>query len=191
MKHTNIHNIFLLIALGATLAACNSASSYSTQLAQEKRLIANYLKVHNINVVYTLPADDAWGENDYYQVPGYDNLYYRLVHRGDSLLIQGDDTTRIEPVMRSELVVMRYRQYTLTEYPDTISYWTTMDNAYPAEFRFQTDYTNASNAWHLAVELMQYSNSECKIICPSKQGLSAEQNSVTPYGYDLHMKIKR
>lgn len=180
-----------LFTLAACLTACNSTSSYSSQLQQEKRLIADYIKREHINVIYTLPEDDAWGEHDYYQVPGYDNLLYRLVRRGDTVAINGNDTVVLEPIISTEKVIMRYRQYTLTEHPDTASFWTTMDTPAPTEFRYLTDYTTASNAWHIAVGLMQYSGSECKIICPSKLGLTPEQTSVTPYGYDLFMQIKR
>ena len=38
---------------------------------------------------------------------------------------------------------------------------------------------------------MMYTNAECQIICPSKLGFTADQNSVTPYCYIMKMKIKR
>ena len=37
---------------------------------------------------------------------------------------------------------------------------------------------------------MKTSDSECDIIIPSKQGFEAEQMSVTPYAYIMHIKIK-
>lgn len=174
-------------------SACdtNSSSSYSSLLSEEKETIANFIKRNNINVLQEMPADGHWGENDYYEVEGYDNLYFHLVEKGDTIQVIGNETIEIEPIKATEMVVMRYRQYTLTQYSDTASFWNTLDSTYPTEFRYLTDYTTASTAWHVAVSLMKYSGSECKIICPSKLGLSAEQSSVTPYGYDLRMKIKR
>ncbi|MBR1426056.1 MAG: DUF4827 family protein [Paludibacteraceae bacterium] len=187
--------ITLLSALAAcllfSLTACNSASSYSSQLQDEKQLIADYIKREHINIIYELPEDDQWGEKDYYQVPLRDNFLFHLVRRGDTIAINGTDTVHLSPVTDNDMIIMRYRRYTLTEHPDTASFWTTMDTPSPTEFRYLTDYTNASTAWHIAVGLMRYSGSECRIICPSKLGLSAEQTSVTPYGYDLYMRIKR
>ena len=45
--------------------------------------------------------------------------------------------------------------------------------------------------WQVALKYMKYTDSECKIICPSKLGFSNENSAVIPYGYDLKIKIKR
>ena len=180
-----------LIAL-ATLSSC-SGNSYSADLKAEKKLIEDYIARNNLNIIYELPADDVvWGEKDYYQVAGYDYLYFHLVHRGSPFHVNGDgDTVRTDSVIASETVVMRYRKYTLEVDADTADYMTTLNSAYPLEFKYLTDYTTAPVAWHVAVGLMKYSDSECKIICPSKRGFTEDGNTVTPYGYDLKMKIKR
>jgi hypothetical protein len=59
-------------------------------------------------------------------------------------------------------------------------------------FRYQ-DYNdnNACIAWHIAVGLMKYSGTSCKIICPSKLGFDDANTSVTPYGYDISILVKR
>lgn len=183
-----------LLVLGALCAMTScTGNTYSSQLKAEKKLIQAYLEREKINVIHEIPEDDKkWGEKDYYQVSGYDNLYFHLVKRGDPIHITASgDTIATDEVIATETVVMRYRKYTLDTNADTASYWTVLDSAYPVEFTYLTDYTTAPKAWHAAVGLMKYSESECKIICPSKLGFSEDGNTVTPYGYDLKMKIKR
>jgi hypothetical protein len=50
---------------------------------------------------------------------------------------------------------------------------------------------DACTGWQVALKYMKYTDSQCKIICPSKMGFSEENSAVTPYGYDLKIKIKR
>ena len=179
MKISSI--LLLLGAAAAVLTSCN-ANSYSSELKAEKQLIEDYIARENINVIYEMPENDAdWGEKDYYQVNGYDYLYFHLIKRGP----------QENPITATETVVMRFKQYTLTTTPDTADYWTTLNSAYPLEFTYLTDYTTAPTAWHVAVGLMKYNDSECKIICPSKLGFTDDQSTVTPYGYHMKMKIKR
>ncbi len=173
--------IFALGAAALILTGCNS-NSYSNELKAEKKLIEDYIARENIHVITELPDDDEWGEKDYYQVSGYDYLYYHLVKRGSE---------EEDPVTATETVVMRFKQYTLTASADTADYWTTLNSAYPLEFTYLTDYTKAPTAWHVAVGLMEYGESECKIICPSRYGFTDDQTTVTPYGYHMKMKIKR
>ncbi len=183
---------FIGLAAITALYGCSS-NSYSSDLKKEKQLIEDYIARNGFNIIDELPADDVvWGEKDYYQVAGYDYLYFHLVHRGKPFHINADgDTIRSDSVIASETVVMRYRKYTLEVNADTADYMTTLNSAYPLEFTYLTDYTTAPVAWHVAVGLMKYSDSECKIICPSKRGFTEDGNTVTPYGYDLKMKIKR
>lgn len=185
----------LLIAVCASaliLTGCNS-NSYSSDLKAEKELIEDYLKREGINVLTELPADDAkWGEKDYYKVKDYDYLYYHLIKRGTPYhLNDKGDTVKTPAITSSETVVMRFKKYTLKVDADTADYWTTLDSAYPLEFSYMTDYNTAPIAWHVAVQLMEYSDSECKIICPSKLGFTDDQTTVTPYGYHFKMRIRR
>lgn len=174
---------FFYIAVLAVLTACTSNNNYSKLLKAEKEEIARYIKSNNIKVIYEEPDEDyEWADNEYYQIAGRDNLYFHLVKRGNK------EAGAVEP---TETVILRYRQYTLKQPADTASFWTTLEQPYPVEFQFLTDYTNASVGWQEAVRLMKYTDAECKLICPSKLGFTAEQTSVTPYGYDMKIKIKR
>lgn len=168
--------IVLLIAYG-----CNS-NIYSEQLKKERALIESYIKRTGIQVVDTLPANDAWTENLYYRVPGYDNFYFQMVELGD--------TTQPE-LEAEEVVLLRFKRYTLNEYPDSLFNWGTMDSADPIRLQYMVNSETSCTGWQIALQYMKYHESQCKIICPSKMGFSEENASVTPYGYDLKIKIKR
>ena len=155
-------------------------------------MIENYISRHQINVLTEWPGDDyVWAEKDYFLVPELDDLYFHLRYRGDSLLIEGEDTMVIEPVAEQETIVMRYKKFALTDNPDTLSNWSTLDQAYPTEFKYLNTSTCEASGWHIAVKYMKYHNAECQIICPSRWGFDADQNSVTPYCYIMKMLIKR
>lgn len=175
--------LWILPFVGVMMTSC-LGNTYSKQLQDEKKIITNYLERENIHVIDTVPAEDyVWGEKDYCRVSGVDNMYYHLVHQGD---------TSRKPIIVNEVVIVRYRKYTLTAESDTVvRNWTTLDNPNPTEFKYLINSSNACSAWHKAVELMQYTGAECKIICPSKQGFDIDQNSVIPYGYDLKIQVKR
>ena len=173
-----------LILMGIVLLAaygCNS-NIYSEQLKKERQLIENYISRNGYVVVDTLPADDAWGENVYYRVPDYDNFYFHMVEKGD--------TTQAE-IESGETVLLRYKRYTLTEYPDTLFYWSTMDSPDPVNFQYLIQSEKACAGWQTALKYMKYTDAYYKIICPSKMGFSEENAAVIPYGYDLKIKIKR
>ena len=174
-----------IILIGVLLLAaygCRNNNIYSEQLKRERALIENYISRSGIVVVDTLPADDAWGDNVYYRVPDYDNFYFHMVQLGDTT----------EPELESgETVLLRFKRYTLDEYPDTVFNWTTMDSADPIKLQYKINSETSCPGWQLALEYMKYPDSQCKIICPSKMGFSEESSSVTPYGYDLKIKIKR
>jgi hypothetical protein len=161
--------------------SCNS-NIYSEQLKKERELIENYIGHQQIVVVDTLPSDEAWSDNVYYRVPDYDNFYIHMVEKGD--------TTQAE-IESGETVLLRFRRYTLDENPDTLYYWTTMDGPDPVKFDYLVQSKEACAGWQAALKYMKYTDAQYKIICPSKMGFSEENAAVTPYGYDLKMKIKR
>jgi len=171
--------VAILLAGMAGLTACTSATAYSTQLKNEKKLIADYIKRNNITIIYEEPAYDQWGENEYLEVEDY--CYFHLTQMGD---------TTTDELETGDNVEMRYRKYTLNVNSDTISYWTSNDASHPVEFQYNISSNQACNAWHLALKCMRYTGSEGKLICPSKLGFNEDGSSVTPYGYDLKFKVR-
>ena len=167
-------------------ASCTNTTTYSRQLDAEKELIKDFISRNNINVLTAWPDSDyVWGEKDYIQVPDEDYFYYHLVDAGD---VESDT------ISYTDEVIFRFRKYTLNVYADTISYWTTMDGAEPASFSISGYSTSewasvcACSGVAKALKFMNHKNAEAKIICPSKMGVSNDENSVTPYCYDLKIK---
>lgn len=176
------------------LISCNQ-SSYNSLRNAEDKLIANYISRNHLNILTEEPGNDyVWGDKDFYKVPEGDNFYFHLIHRGDSIRIDSVSPDRRDTIdlsiVRNDLIVLRYKQFALTENADTLSYWTTLDQPYPIEFHYLNTAECEAVGWHLAVKYMKYPNSECLIIQPSKLGFSAEQNTVTPYGYIMKIKVK-
>lgn len=182
----------LLIGIIA-LASCQG-NTYSKQRDEEDKLIANFLSRNGFNILNEEPKDDVWGKRDYLKVPGYDNFYFHLSHRGDSIRIDSlngiVDTIDLS-IIPNDIIVLRYKKFALTENADTLSYWTTLDQAYPAEFHYLNFNDCEATGWHLAVKLMKYPDSECTIIQPSKMGFLQDQNAVIPYGYIMKIKVKQ
>lgn len=184
-----------VIALGLVAAGCSS-NTYSRLRDQEDRLIANYISRNNLLIVNEEPdMNHVWGEKEYYKVKGVDNFYFHLISRGDSVRYDTVSPSRIDTIDleidANDLIVARYKQFGLTENADTLSYWSTLDQAYPYEFHYLNTSECEATSWHMAIQLMKYPESVCEIIVPSKLGFSAEQSSVTPYVYILKIKVKQ
>lgn len=169
----------LLLSIVFIVMGCNN-NTYSDDLKEEEKLIENFIQRQGIQVVTEEPTE--WGENVYWKLPDYDNYYFHLVNAGDTT------TAELEA---KDKVNLRYRQYTLEAYADTISYWTTQDAPEPVVLQFMVNTSNTCSGWQIALQHMKYSGAECKIICPSKLGFTEQNSNVTPYGYDMKIQIKR
>ena len=184
-----------LMGIAFITIGCNN-NTYSRLRDQEDKLIANYISRNGLQIVTEEPGPDhVWGEKEFYKVAGVDNCYFHLVSRGDSVRIDSvspskNDTVNLK-IIANDLIVARYKQFGLTEHADTLSYWSTLDQAFPYEFHYLNMSECESTAWHLAVRLMKYPDSQCEIIVPSKLGFSQEQSSVTPYVYIIKIKVKQ
>ena len=190
------NNLFLGLVGIALIATGCANNTYNNLRNQEDRLIANYLSRNNLVILKEEPdVNHVWTEKEYYQVRGYDNLYFHLIERGDSIRIDSISPTLQDTVdltiVANDIIVTRYKQFQLTENPDTLSYWTTLDQAYPYEFHYGNLSDCEAKAWHVAVKLMKYPDSQCEIIVPSKLGFTVNQTSVTPYVYILKIKVKQ
>ena len=169
----------LLLSIVFVLIGCNN-NTYSDDLKEEQQLIENFIQRQGIQVVTEEPEE--WGDNVYWKLPDYDNYYFHLVQQGD---------TASAELEAKDKVLLRYRQYTLDAYADTISYWTTLDSPNPVELQYMVSSQASCTGWQLALQYMKYSGAECKIICPSKLGFTDQNSNVIPYGYDMKIKIKR
>ena len=160
------------------LIGCNN-NTYSDDLKAEEELIESFIKRQGIKVVTEEPTE--WTENLYQKLPYFDNFYFHLTERGDTTLAE---------LEAKDKVLLRYRQYTLDAYADTISYWTTLDSPNPVEIQYLVQSSASCSGWQIALQHMKYSGAQCKIICPSKLGFSDQNSYVIPYGYDMKIQIK-
>ena len=179
-----ISYLFFLAFLTSLLAtSCSNTKTYAELLKDEKNLIEAYVKRNNIEVVSTFPTNTAWSNNgkDVY-VLTKSGLYFHMVNPGD---LSNNDT-----LMLKNIVVPRYREYTLGVVADTISNWSTIDYTYPSSFTYG-DLTLSCKAFHEAVSYMKRNDSEAKIIVPSSIGFNSELLTVTPKAFDIKMKFQR
>ena len=175
-----IHIALLLLAAFFISGCNNNTQVYGNLLKEEKKKIANYISRNNINILKEVPEDGNWNENDYVEIDDY--LYFHLVSAGDS---------ESDPIAYRDYIALRYRKISLDEYADTISIWNTSDSANPVEFQYGVSSSAVCEGWMEAISYMKYNNSVCRIICPSKLGFDEDATSVTPYVYDLKIKIRK
>ena len=172
-------SIYILLFMGVALASCNN-NTYSNALKEEQKLIENFIARQGIKVVTEKPTE--WGDKVYWKVPDKDNYYFHLVEVGD--------TTK--PALEAkDKVNLRYIQYTLDAYADTTRFWNSDDQPKPTELQYMVYTESTCEGWQIALEHMQYTGAQCKIICPSKLGFTNQNSNVIPYGYDMKIRIKR
>lgn len=179
-----ISYLFFLVFITSLLASsCSSTKTYAELLDDESALIKAYIKRNNIEVVSTFPTTTPWVKNgkEIY-VHTASGLYFHLVNPGD---ITSKDTA-----VARDVIVPRFKQYTLAVIADTISNWNTIDYPYSADFIYG-DYTESCTAFHEAVSYMKRNESEAKLIVPSKIGFNTDLMSVTPMFYDLKIKLRK
>lgn len=172
-------SIYIVLFMGVALASCNN-NTYSNALKEEQKLIENFIARQGIKVVTEKPTE--WGDKVYWKVPDKDNYYFHLVEVGD--------TTK--PALEAkDKVNLRYIQYTLDAYADTTRFWNSDDQPKPTELQYMVYTESTCEGWQIALEHMQYTGAQCKIICPSKLGFTNQNSNVIPYGYDMKIQIKR
>lgn len=172
-------SIYIVLFMGVALASCNN-NTYSNALKEEQKLIENFIVRQGIKVVTEKPTE--WGDKVYWKVPDKDNYYFHLVEMGD--------TTK--PALEAkDKVNLRYIQYTLDAYADTTRFWNSDDQPKPTELQYMVYTESTCEGWQIALEHMQYTGAQCKIICPSKLGFTNQNSNVIPYGYDMKIQIKR
>lgn len=173
---------FLTFIISLFSTSCSKTKTFAQQLDDEQALITAYVKRNSINVLTTLPVKGSiWGPKDYYKSGS--GLYFHLVDSGNTSLPLADT------LVLKNTVVPRFKQYSLTlNSTDTLSNWSTIDFPRPSDFT-HGDLSQSCQAFQEAVRYMIRNDSQAKLIVPSSIGFKADQNSVTPYGYTLKIKI--
>lgn len=167
----------------ALLGVACSNNSYSKARKSEKKLIQSYVDREDLNILSEEPDYFSWGKKDFYALTNLDdNCYFHLTKPGD--------TTQAAVISGNECLI-RYKKYTLEENPDTISTWNTNELTYPISIIYPNTAAPSCQAWAYAIMHMKYSGAECKLVCPSTVGFTADNSSVTPYIYELKLTIRR
>jgi hypothetical protein len=179
MRHISYLLLFVFVAVTA-FTSCDDGKTYAELLNEEKILIADYIKRNNIQVLKTFPTDNKWNDSMY--VLTKSGLYFQLVNLGDT-------ASKVQAELQDE-IVPRYKAYTLSIEPDTISKWSTIEYPNPDVFVYG-NYTQSCDAFHEAVSYMKYNDSEAKIIVRSKIGFRVDLDNATPKGYHLKIKIRK
>ena len=86
--------LLALAALTLTISACTDDQTYAKDLANEKKLIADFIKRNNITVVETMP--EVWAPGVFYKTKS--GLYFRLTETGDT-------TKKIEAFINDSLEI--------------------------------------------------------------------------------------
>ena len=180
--------VLLMILLSAVSFSCTD-QTYAKQLKTEEKLINEYLKRENINVLKSFPAENAWKPNDYVALDN--GMYFHLEKAGEA----GDS------IKAGNLAIVRFKSYTLSLPVDSIDMWNTIGTQNPPNFVWGTT-DKACEAWLAALALMQRQYSEGKIIAPSKTGFGInaaylnwsvydDESSVTPRLYYLQLRFRK
>ncbi|MBR1631690.1 MAG: DUF4827 family protein [Paludibacteraceae bacterium] len=171
--------IYLLLALVTISVASCTTETYADELDEEKSQIKDFLKRNNLRTVGVFPADSVFDEHTFYVSSS--GLYFQMTKKG----------TSTDTVAAYDEVNIRYKKYALKENPDTISTWTTLEQAYPTSFQYLVSSSNACAAWHEAVGYMRYSGSQARLIVPAEIGFPSDQDPLTPYVYEIKIQIKK
>ena len=116
---------FWLTGMALLVSGC-SQNTYSNLRDKEDKLLANYISRKGYTILYEEPdINHVWEKDEFYKVVGYDNLYFHLIERGDSIRIDSISPTKVDTVdlkiLTNDLIVVRYKQFGLTENADTMS----------------------------------------------------------------------
>ncbi len=179
MKIASFFALMILLVFSST--SCKKKKSLSELRREERQAINNYIKDNNINVIYELPADTIFtNENDYYLSPS--GLYIHIDNKGEG-----------QPPQAGEKIIVRYYEMTLNG--DTISSKMSAQDATTA-YEFEYNITNSapyfpyySAGFNEAAGYMG-ENGEAHIIVPHDIGFQWTKESITPCYYHIKTKIQ-
>ncbi len=167
--------ITVLVAMILGFTACESSFNYSKLLDKEDELIQAYMNRNDYVVLNQFPSDSVFAANEFYKTS--EGLYFQLIDKG-----LGDTA------LAFDRLVLRYKKSTLDYDAVVEDYWTTLDRPYPNEVIYGS-LSGSCTGWYYAIHMMKRTDSHARFIVPSKLGFSTDQNSVTPYLYEMKIKI--
>jgi hypothetical protein len=169
---------FFLLALG--FASCDSSSTYAEQLSDEKKTIKDYISVHHIKVVDTIPSIVPWPDNVYYLTE--DGLYLHVIDTGAFV------NTNIQ---KNTVISVRYLETYLDGTANNSNLESSGD---PIELFYgsvgTTDSYGDCTAWHEALTYVG-DGGRVTMIVPASIGWSlyTEDASLTAMYYELRFNF--
>lgn len=92
--------LFISVLLGLVLvfSACSKKDTYADKLKKERNAINRFLDSHDIDVIYKIPDDSVFAENQYYK-DGNTGVYFRVEDwgKGDTVKVRSDVYMRVAP----------------------------------------------------------------------------------------------
>ena len=171
-------NKFVKIVI-AVVAACFSLAvtscgdrDYEKLLDAEKSQIKAYINRNGIKVISSYPSDSVWEDNVYYKTAS--GLYIHIDELGDT----GDS---ILPNMK---IQASYLKKTLDVDPEVVLDYTKD----PHEIVYGAS-SDASTGLLEAIGIMHFHGAKAKFILPSRIANSTDMNAVTPYLYEMTIRL--
>lgn len=166
MRQTKL--LFIVgVLLSAVLFASCQANTYAKKRKDEKAMLSNYIKDHNLTISTdsllcdTMPA--PWPENFYFKT--YRGAYVRITKRN---LKNAKATTGLS-------VVMRYYLYKLPD--DTTPIYDNLDSREGDVFVYSHNGYAPCEGWNDAIPFMRH-DGECEMIIESVIGLENQMIEV-------------
>ena len=164
----NIRFLFVVgVLISAVLFTSCGSNSYAKKRKEEKAVIANYIKDHNIQVstdsLYCETLEAPWPENFYFKT--YRGAYVRITKR---------DLSKVRAT-NGKTLVMRYIIYKLPDDQNPIA-----DNLKSREGEYFVYTKNSSTpcvGWNDIIPFMRH-DGECEMIIESVIGTQDQQQEV-------------
>ncbi|MDR2824564.1 MAG: DUF4827 domain-containing protein [Prevotellaceae bacterium] len=180
--------VLCVVVLGVVIYSC-SDQTYARQLKAEEKLIEEYIRRENINVLKNMPDENSWKPNDYVKLDN--GVYFHLEKAG----VMNDS------IKKGDLALVRFKSYTLGIPASVVDMWSIIGIEQPPQFVWGSA-GQICDAWQSALSIMMRQHSEGKVIAPSKTGfnssnavsswgVSDDESSVTPRLYHLRLQIDR
>ena len=159
------------VAFSLAFSSCGNGD-YEKLLDAESAQINAYINRNGIKVISSYPADSVWQDGGYYKTKS--GIYIHV----DDL---GDTSDTIVPNMN---IQASYLKKTLDVDPEVVADYTKD----PHEIVYGAS-SDASTGMLEAIGIMRCHGAKATFILPSRIANSVDMNAVTPYLYEMTIKL--
>ncbi|NDV68308.1 DUF4827 family protein [Dysgonomonas sp. 25] len=182
--------LFILAAFVIAIAfsACNKRDTYADKLKKERKAISRFISDHDIDILYTYPADGVFAENEFFKDENT-GVYFRIRTKGNGDTIKErnrlslrTDTLNIFLVSNDTLLgnnvsnsIFHTKNILLT-YGNENTYTTSSNDQYNPEYWFKS----AGCVLPLTSKYGLRDRAEVSILIPFSSGSAAQQSGYEP-----------